>query len=487
MNLSKSKYCSGIQCSKILWLDKYKREYREDINNESVFENGTNVGEIAKSLFGEYIDIKFNENLNKMIEDTNKALENNKCVITEASFVFDNNFCSVDILVKNGEELEIYEVKSSTHVSDVYMEDISYQYHILKSLNLNVKKASLVYINSNYVRHGDLELDKLFIIEDLTDYVTKNEVNVINNILSINEYMTQKDEPFKDIDMYCFQPYLCPYFKYCGKKLGEMNVFNIRGMQIGTKIKLYKKGIYKYEDLINEKLNEKYSEQIDFEINNKKDKINIKNIKNFLSTLYYPLYFLDFETFQQSIPKYDNISPYEQIPFQYSLHYIESENSELKHTEYLAEPDIDPRYSLACSLVNDIPKDVCVLAYNMKFEKMVIKKLAKLYPDLREHLLNIYDNIHDLMIPFVNRDYYTKDMHGSYSIKYVLPALFPNDPSLDYHNLEMVHNGSEASNTYANLGKYSLEEQEKIRKNMLKYCELDTYAMVKIWQKIKQL
>ena len=250
MNLSKSKYCSGIQCSKILWLDKYKREYREEIDNESVLENGTIVGEIAKSLFGEYIDIEFNENLNKMIEDTNEALKNDKCVITEASFVFDNNFCSVDILVKNGEELAIYEVKSSTHVSEVYMEDISYQYHILKSLNLNVKKASLVYINSNYVRHGDLELDKLFIIEDLTDYVIENEINVINNILSINEYMTQKDEPFKDIDNYCFQPYLCPYFKYCGKKLGEMNVFNIRGMQIGTKIKLYKKGIYKYEDLI---------------------------------------------------------------------------------------------------------------------------------------------------------------------------------------------------------------------------------------------
>ena len=123
----------------------------------------------------------------------------------------------------------------------------------------------------------------------------------------------------------------------------------------------------------------------------------------------------------------------------------------------------------------------------MSFEKNVIKYLAGLYPDLSSHLMNIHDNITDLMIPFKNRDYYTKDMHGSYSIKYVLPALFPGDPSLDYHNLEMVHNGSEASNTFNNLDKYSLEELKEVRKNMLKYCELDTYAMVKIYNKLNKI
>ena len=168
-----------------------------------------------------------------------------------------------------------------------------------------------------------------------------------------------------------------------------------------------------------------------------------------------------------------------QIPFQYSLHYLEKENSILKHKEFLAKEDIDPRRSLAESLVNDIPKDVCILAYNMTFEKSVIKNLAYLYPDLKEHLLNIYNNIKDLMIPFYKRDYYTKDMLGSYSIKYVLPALFPEDENLNYHNLDLIHNGSEAMNAYANLGNLSKEEREIVRHNLLKYCELDTYAMVK--------
>ena len=121
------------------------------------------------------------------------------------------------------------------------------------------------------------------------------------------------------------------------------------------------------------------------------------------------------------------------------------------------------------------------------FEKMVIKKLAKDFPDLSNHLMNIHDNMKDLMIPFYQRDYYTKDMEGSYSIKYVLPSLFPNDPSLNYHNLEGVHNGSEAMATYANLGTFTKEEQQKIRHNLLKYCELDTYAMVKIWEKLNEV
>ena len=242
-----------------------------------------------------------------------------------------------------------------------------------------------------------------------------------------------------------------------------------------------------YEDLLNEDIDDKYKQQIEFELYDKDDYINKDKISKFLDTLSYPLYFLDFETYQESIPEYDGISPYMQIPFQYSLHYIEEDGGELYHKEFLAEAGIDPRRSLAERLVKDIPKGVCVMAYNMMFEKMIIKNLAEFFPDLSDHLMNIYDNMCDLMIPFKDRDYYSKEMSGSYSIKYVLPALFPDDPSLDYHNLEGVHNGSEAMETYANLGNYNKEEQEVIRNNLLRYCELDTYAMVKIYEKLKSI
>lgn len=486
MNLSKSKYCSGIQCKKILWLDKNNPDVKVDVLNDSVLDNGTEVGELAKQLFGEYIDIKFDTNLDNMINETNNALKNNTCIITEASFNYNNNFCSVDILKKNNNDFEIYEVKSSTEIKNIYLDDISYQYYVLTNLGLNVKKCCIVYINSKYERIGDLDLNKLFNIEDVTDIVISKQDEVKNNINSINDYMKQTKEPKEELSIHCKAPYECPYFEYCTRNLDRPNIFDIRRMSNKTKFDLYNRGIYKYEDLLNEDINWKFKQQIEYELYDKEVHINNVMIKGFLDTLTYPLYFLDFETFQQSIPVFDYVKPYMQIPFQYSLHYIEGVNGELKHTEFLGDGINDPRRKLAEKLVNDIPMNVCVLAYNMSFEKSVIKALAILYPDLSNHLMNIHNNMKDLMIPFKDRAYYLKDMHGSYSIKYVLPSLFPDDPSLNYHNLDMIHNGSEAMNSYANLSKLDNEKQKVLRYNMLKYCELDTYAMVKIYNKLKE-
>lgn len=485
MSLSKSKYCRAIQCKKMLWLEKNKPEEKEIINNESILETGNEIHEFARHLFEEHIQISFNENLNIMIEDTKKALENKNVVITEASFLYNNNFCSVDILKKENNEYEIYEVKSSTQSKEIYQKDISYQYYVLTNLGLDVKKCFLVHLNSEYVRKGNLDINKLFIKEDITKEVITLQEEVKNNINDINKYLNQVDEPVDDIDIKCFNPYPCPFFKYCTKHLPENNIFNIREMRNTTKIKLYKQNKYNYEDLLKEDIKDTYKQQIEYELYDKEDYIDKKAIKEFLDTLYYPLYFLDFETFQMPIPKYDGIKPYMQVPFQYSLHYIENDN--LFHKEFLAESNIDPRRSLALKLIEDIPLNSCVLAYNMSFEKTVIKSLANLYPDLSNHLMNIHDNMKDLMIPFKNRKYYTKDTHGSYSIKYVLPALFPNDESLNYKNLDLIHNGSEAMNSFKNLEEKTLEEQSYIRERLLKYCELDTYAMVKIYEKLKEV
>lgn len=483
MNLSKSKYCNGIQCEKLLWLDTYKKEVKEDISNEAVLDNGTEIGVLAKELFNNRVDIEFNNDLNIMIEETNKALNNKDIVITEASFQYENCFCSVDILKKNDNNYEIYEVKSSTKNKEVFINDISFQYYVLTNLGLNVVKANIIYINNKYTRQGKLDLNKLFVVEDVTDKIKEKQIEVENNINYLINHLENKNEPDKKLGMHCFEPYSCPFFKYCTNHLPNDNVFNLRSMWTKEKIEWYNKGIYSYEDLLKENIKEKYKEQIEFELLCKEPIINKDNINDFLNELSFPLYFLDFETYQQPVPLFDGIKPYMQVPFQYSLHIAHDDKS-LEHREFLGEANIDPRRALAESLIKDIPKDSCILAYNMGFEKSVIKALANLYPDLGSHLMNIHDNIKDLMIPFQKRDYYVKEMHGSYSIKYVLPALFPNNDNLNYQNLELIHKGDEASNYFANLGKYSKEDQEKIRKSLLKYCELDTYAMVKIWEKL---
>ena len=488
MNLSKSRYCRGLQCKKMLWLEQNKPDEKDELNNEQVLEQGNAVHEVAKYLFGSHINIEFSENLNQMVKDTYITLESYKdVIITEASFNYDNNFCSVDILKKTGEKYEIYEVKSSTELKDIYIFDASYQYYVLTNLGFNITKCNIIVINNKYKRIGNIELDKLFIKEDITNDVINLQATVKEKIKEINEYMKKENEPIDDIDIKCFKPYPCPFFKYCTKHIPNNNVFDIANMHNSKKIKLYQEGIYTYHDLLDSDINDKQKQQIEYELYDKEDYIDKEKIKEFLNTLSYPLYFLDFETYQMPIPLYDGICPYEQIPFQYSLHYLEREDGELKHKEFLAEPNTDPRRTLAKQLIKDIPKDTCVLSYNMSFEKSVINKLSLMYPDLSEHLMNIHSNIKDLMIPFKNREYYNKDMHGSYSIKYVLPALFPNDETLNYKNLELVHNGTEAMNTFKDLSNLDGEEQEYTKNRLLKYCELDTYAMVKIYEKLKEI
>ena len=130
----------------------------------------------------------------------------------------------------------------------------------------------------------------------------------------------------------------------------------------------------------------------------------------------------------------------------------------------------------------DIPAGVCTLAYNMSFEKGRIAELAKAFPDLADQLLAINEGVDDLMKPFAAGDVYVRAMGGSNSIKAVLPALFPHDPDLDYHALEGVHNGSEAMAVYAQLADMAPEQAEQVRQQLLSYCELDTLAMVKIYQ-----
>ena len=480
MNLSKSKYVRGLQCPKMLWLDINKPEEAES-TSDAVFETGTEVGELARGIFGDYTNVSFDKNLNNMIKETKELIDKKVPVITEASFLYDNNFCSVDILKNTKDGIEIYEVKSSTGKSDVYLDDITYQIYVLSNLGYKISKASLIYLNNKYVFQNKLELDKLFVIEDVTNYVKDNIKDVKDNIKYINDTV-KEDEPKIDLGNYCNSPYSCPYFKYCTRLLINPNIFDIMRIPFKKKLDYYNKNIISFKDIEKNAKEKLIVEQAKYD-SITEEKINIKKIKEFLDTLDYPLYFLDFETYQDAIPKLNKTSPYMQIPFQYSLHIMDKDGN-ITHKEFLGDGVNDPRRLLAESLINDIPRDSCTLAYNMSFEKTVLKNLANLYPDLSDDLLNIRDNIKDLMVPFYNRDYYNRAMEGSYSIKHVLPALFPDDPELNYANLPLVHKGDEASNTYKDLHNHSTKEQETIRDGLLVYCKLDTYAMVKIYQKL---
>ncbi len=488
IGLSKSKYCKGFQCPKILWLNKYKPEVGEDVLPEAVLANGNMVGDLARGYYGDYSLVEFSNDKKAMCDQTLKYIDDGAINIAEASFIYDGLYCAVDILHKDEDGWDIVEVKSSTHVSPIYEEDMSFQYYVLTKCGINVKKVFNMHINNKYVRHGDLNLKGLFNVIDYTDSSVSRFASVEKNIADIRAYVIDETERHKDIGIYCHTPYDCAYWKYCSKHVPEKSVFNVSRLQLQKKYDLYHKGIISYSDLFDNSylLNAKQKLQVETDLKDLPEHIEKNEIKKFLDTLTYPIYHLDFETYQEAIPKFEGGVPYSQIPFQYSLH-IEHEDGTLEHKEFLAKEGTDPRRALAESLCNDIPKDVCSLAYNMSFERRVILQLSEDFPDLAEHLLNIRDNMHDLMIPFSKGYYYSKDMQGSYSIKYVLPAIYPDDPELDYHNLDGVHNGSEASNAFATMTEHTEEEIKEIRKNLLKYCGLDTFAMVKVLGYLKKV
>ena len=282
---------------------------------------------------------------------------------------------------------------------------------------------------------------------------------------------------------------MCAFWPYCSKHLPEKSVFNIYRLWWSKKIKYYESGWITYPELLPYAplTNKIQLRQMEYGIDDKGDYIEKGENASFVQKLSYPLYFLDFETIQPVIPEFKGTKPYQQIPFQYSLHYIEYEGGPLLHKEFLAESGTDPRRAISERLCEDIPKDVCVTAYNKAFECTRLKELAAFFPDLAEHLLNIRDNIVDLLEPFQSGYYYNREMGGSFSIKSVLPALFPNDPDLNYHNLDQIHNGGEAMTIFPQIQFMSPEEQQTTRHNLLKYCELDTFAMVKLWEKLKEV
>ena len=489
MHLSKSKYCRLWQCAKQLWLDANHPELQaEDASREDRMTTGNEVGDLAMGLFGDYTEVTVlkedgRPNISAMIEKTKDCIDAGVENICEASFSYDGLYCAVDILRKQDGGYAIYEVKSSTHEQEIYGVDIAYQKYVLEHCGVAVTGTYLVCINSDYVRGEELDITQLFKIGDMADWVELETPLIPSRLKLAEKTLASQDEPTCDIGEHCTNPYDCAYWAYCSRHLPKPSVFDLYRLSGKKKFEYYRKRMISFADMLAApKLNDKQLRQIQFELTNCGNYINKGGIQNFLNTLSYPIYFLDFETMQLVVPQYPGTKPYQQIPFQYSLHYIEEPGGELKHKEFLAGSGTDPRRAIAESLCRDIPMHTCVTAYNRGFECGRLNELALQFPDLAPHLLNIRANIQDLLTPFQSGYYYNRAMGGSFSIKSVLPALFPDDPSLDYHNLEGVHNGSEAMTIFPKIKDMPPEEQAIARKNLLAYCKLDTYAMVKVWE-----
>ncbi len=492
MNFSKSLYTRGIQCPKSLWLKKYKKELLSppDTLKEAIFKTGNVVGDLAWKLFPSGKEVIYDaDDFDGMVKMTKHWMDEGLEYIYEATFLYDGILVLVDVLKIAPNGLEIYEVKSSSSVKDIYLHDVSIQLYVLKQLGYAVTSSHVVHIDNAYVREDELDLNGLFKVVDVSDEVNALQVNIPQKLEEFEAYLADKDnEPSIDIGSHCNNPYECDAKEYCWKvqrNIPDYSMFNIFNLGSKKQIELYEQGVVKIEDIPSTYAMTAIQKQKVQNWKNQMTFIDEDNIKDFLNTLSYPIYHLDFETFQQAIPEWKGISPYQQIPFQYSLH-IEHSDGTIEHKEFLGEDSVDPRYELAKRLVEDIPTDVTVLAYNMSFEKGINAKLAESFPEFSYHLFSINENIKDLMFPFQKKYYVTPQMQGSYSIKYVLPSLVP-EMAEAYKSLNGIQNGSDAMNAFPKLSSMNIEEKEETRAALLEYCKLDTLAMVEVLKKLRSI
>lgn len=498
MQLSKSRYTQGVQCPKMLWMRSHMPEqFDESVMNQAVLDSGSAVGDVAMGYFGPYVEVPFDpedpDRFDKAAQITRELIGRGEKVICEATFKTPGRYCMVDILrVRDDGSFDLVEVKSATKVHDIYYDDMAFQCWVVESCGYRVESVSLMHVDSRYVRHGELDLHGLFKVEDCTEEVFERARSVGERAEAMVLVADADEEPLQPIGLHCFSPYECGFRGWCFRELPQPNAFEIARLTKKRAFALVERGSAGFDELAGDAeafsmLSPKQQLQVLAEVGKAGPQIDADAIRDFLDGLTYPLYFLDFETFQEGVPSFEGQRPYEQVTSQYSLHWVDSPDGELHHAEFLGETGADPRRAVAEHLCEDIPADACVLAWNMSFEKGRIKDMAELFPDLAERLLAIRGNIRDLIVPFQRGHYYLRQMQGSSSIKKVLPALFPDDPELDYHALDGVHNGAEAASAFQHLAQLQPDEQAAVREQLLRYCELDTLAMVKIWQKLREV
>lgn len=501
--VSKSRFVSAcVRCNKYAWLDANMPEKKAPVDEftQSLFDNGYKVGQLAKLYFHVDVDVTVtNEdgtpNLQEMLRATQKHMNLGTGVIAEASFRYNGCFCSADILVRNPDgTYDLFEVKSSKQekatkknplgVKDKYILDAAYQRYVLENCGVNINKVFVVMLARDYIRGSSLDLDQYFVKCDVTVDTAVRQVAVIAKLA---ELLPILDDPAEPASIICKNCNKCEYFAYCSKNIPSPSPFDVYDLDFPMKCRYYNDGVA-FVDIpkVNLKLKEAARRQIEYYDRSGDTHVDKVAVRSFLDSICFPLYSLDFETYQAVVPEHPGMKTYEQLPFQYSVHKLPSLDADLADVEEAHFLDLtggDPRRAIAESLVKHIPYGASVVAYHKSTEENIVKCLAWQFSDLADHLLSF--TYCDPLKLFEDGCYYTSAMGKSFSLKSVTPALFPLDPSMDYHNLEgNVKNGTQAMNAILKVKELSSDELEQLRQDLQTYCALDTLAVVKILKKL---
>jgi len=486
-SLSKSTTMLGRQCTKALWLNRHRRELRAKPNaaQQAVLDTGTHVGLLARERFPGGIDCDPDRlvNIPAMLQATQEALNAGATVLYEAAFLDKEVLVLLDILVREDDGWSAVEVKSSTSAKDHFVADAALQHLVITASGLPLQRVQLMHINNQYVRQGPLDVQKLFHLEDVTVKALALQEGLAQDIARFKTVLDQTQEPETEIGPHCHTPYTCGFRDHCWAHVPKPSVFDLP--RIGAEAyALEKAGVVRITDVppgtalsaIQLRHVEAHRTGI--------PQVDVPAVRGFVGELHYPLHHLDFETIFPALPLFDGTRPFQQLPFQYSLHVEDAPDAAPHHRAFLADALGDPREAFVQQLLADVGPVGDILVYNSSFESGIIGALAEALPHHAAALLALRTRIKDLLVPFRQGWYCHPGFGGSNSLKAVLPALVP---TLSYGNLA-IQDGGAASETFLRLLLRDPQlDATTARQQLLDYCHLDTLAMVEVLEVLRRV
>jgi hypothetical protein len=476
--ISKTKFLHGLQCPKLVWCDYNAKHLFPEVDDalQAVFDQGHEVGAFAKRMFPNGIEIETDPtDFEGAIQLTQKALPSRRPIF-EATFSANGGYARADILNPVGKDAwDLIEVKSTTGLKDVHIPDLAFQAWVFTEAGIKIRRCFLCHINNEFVRHGEIDPKEFFTLRDVTAEVAEFSRDIDEQVGQMGKTIRSAKCPEIQIGKQCDNPYTCPLHELCWSFLPPQNVLELYFDTKGRGWDLLKRGVLRIADIPeNYSLSEKQEIQRATAISGKPH-VKQKQIETFLNNLEYPLHFLDFETFSPAIPLFDGTRPYEQIPFQFSLHIICKAGAKPEHRKFLAEGRNDPRSEFMRQLKSAVEPSGSIVVFNAPFEKGRMKECAEVLPEYKSWVAGVNRRVVDLLIPFRGFNFYHPDQCGSASMKQVLPAL----TGKDYKNLE-IQEGETASREFLRVTFTDVSESERkrVRRALEKYCGQDTEGMV---------
>jgi hypothetical protein len=403
--------------------------------------------------------------------------------IFEATFRSDRGLrASVDILVRGRRGWRLIEVKSTTSVKDEHLTDVAFQLYLARDVGVEIESVEVLHLNSDYVRRGELELEGLFTFVSVLPQAEALLPAVAASAADLTRLLGDGRPPDVRIGAHCLHPRACDYRDRCWAEVPDGSVLEIAHLSWDRKFQLFDQGIARIEDVPDEAKLPKRSRLHVAAHQGGVPIIDADGLRSFLDRLTFPVLLLDFETVAPAVPLWDGTRPYQQVPFQYSVHILRDFEAELGHTGFLADPGPDPRPALLANLLRATSGRGTILAYHMPFELTVMRQLAEAFPEHRQAIEQRLPRMDDLIKPFRAWDYWLPEMGGSFSIKSVAPALAPE---LSYEGLEIA-DGLAASRSYEQMiAGAGPSVAARLRAALEVYCERDTLAMVSILQAMR--